>query len=133
MFLARGGGLIEDAAVESGVLIALGQRRVAEPSDPLEAPACDGARAVARLDPMHLARDRLFGERELGAAPGPPLRAPETEFGAPLAGFVFRQIMRRVSVSRAKFKADLAVGMGGRVAEELIFGYEKVTSGASSL
>jgi cell division protease FtsH len=38
----------------------------------------------------------------------------------------------RYSVTRAKLKADLAVAMAGRVAEELIFGYEKVTSGASS-
>jgi len=38
----------------------------------------------------------------------------------------------RVSMSRAKLKADLAVAMGGRVAEELIFGYERVTTGASS-
>ena len=36
------------------------------------------------------------------------------------------------SVTREKLKADLAVAMGGRVAEELIFGYDKVTSGASS-
>lgn len=38
----------------------------------------------------------------------------------------------RFSVTRAKLKADIAVAMGGRVAEELIFGYDKVTSGASS-
>ncbi len=38
----------------------------------------------------------------------------------------------RVSVSKAKLKADLAVAMGGRVAEELIFGHDKVTTGASS-
>ncbi len=37
-----------------------------------------------------------------------------------------------VSVTRARLKADLAVAMGGRIAEELIFGHEKVTSGASS-
>jgi cell division protease FtsH len=37
----------------------------------------------------------------------------------------------RYSVTREKLKADLAVAMGGRVAEEIIFGYEKVTSGAS--
>jgi cell division protease FtsH len=36
------------------------------------------------------------------------------------------------SVTREKLKADLAVAMGGRVAEEMIFGYDKVTSGASS-
>jgi cell division protease FtsH len=38
----------------------------------------------------------------------------------------------RVSLSRAKLHADLAVAMGGRVAEEKIFGYAKVTTGASS-
>ena len=38
----------------------------------------------------------------------------------------------RLSVSVAKLKADLAVAMGGRVAEEQIFGKEKVTTGASS-
>ncbi len=38
----------------------------------------------------------------------------------------------RISVSKAKLKADLAVAMGGRIAEELIFGREKVTTGASS-
>ena len=36
-----------------------------------------------------------------------------------------------LSYTRAKLKADITVAMGGRVAEELIFGYEKVTSGAS--
>ena len=36
------------------------------------------------------------------------------------------------SISRDKLKADLAVAMGGRVAEEMIFGYGNVTSGASS-
>ena len=38
----------------------------------------------------------------------------------------------RVSITFAKLKADLAVAMGGRVAEEEIFGKEKITSGASS-
>ncbi len=38
----------------------------------------------------------------------------------------------RVSMSREKLKADLVVAMGGRVAEELIFGHDKVTTGASS-
>jgi len=38
----------------------------------------------------------------------------------------------QLSVTREKLHADLAVAMGGRVAEELIFGYDKVTSGASS-
>ena len=38
----------------------------------------------------------------------------------------------RLSVTKEKLEADLAVAMGGRVAEELIFGAEKVTSGASS-
>jgi len=38
----------------------------------------------------------------------------------------------RFSVTREKLKADLAVAFGGRVAEEMIFGYNHVTSGASS-
>ncbi|MBP9792247.1 MAG: ATP-dependent zinc metalloprotease FtsH [Rickettsiales bacterium] len=38
----------------------------------------------------------------------------------------------RFSVTRDQLKADIAVAMGGRVAEELVFGYGKVTSGASS-
>ncbi|MBN8521934.1 MAG: ATP-dependent zinc metalloprotease FtsH [Alphaproteobacteria bacterium] len=38
----------------------------------------------------------------------------------------------RISMSKAKLKADLAVAMGGRIAEEIIFGAEKVTTGASS-
>lgn len=38
----------------------------------------------------------------------------------------------RTSISREKLYADLCVAMGGRVAEEMIFGYDKVTTGASS-
>lgn len=38
----------------------------------------------------------------------------------------------KYSVTREKMKSDMAMAMGGRVAEEIIFGYEKVTSGASS-
>lgn len=38
----------------------------------------------------------------------------------------------RFSLTRDKLKADIAVAMGGRVAEEMIFGHGKVTSGASS-
>ncbi len=38
----------------------------------------------------------------------------------------------RFSVTRAKLKDDLVVAFGGRAAEELIFGYDKVTTGASS-
>ncbi|MBM3589818.1 MAG: ATP-dependent metallopeptidase FtsH/Yme1/Tma family protein [Alphaproteobacteria bacterium] len=38
----------------------------------------------------------------------------------------------RFSVSRAKLHDDLVVAMGGRVAEEIIFGHEKVTTGAMS-
>src|SRR6185312_3796304 len=37
----------------------------------------------------------------------------------------------RYSMSRAKCVARLVMGMGGRVAEELIFGADKVSNGAS--
>ncbi len=48
-------------------------------------------------------------------------------------GMVMRLPERdQISVTRGKLKADLAVAMGGRIAEEVIFGHEKVTSGASS-
>ena len=38
----------------------------------------------------------------------------------------------QLSVTREKMHADIAVAMGGRIAEEIIFGHDKVTSGASS-
>jgi cell division protease FtsH len=38
----------------------------------------------------------------------------------------------RFSATIEKYKADLAVAMGGRVAEEIVFGHNKITSGASS-
>ncbi len=48
-------------------------------------------------------------------------------------GMVMRLPERdQLSMTREKMKADMAVAMGGRVAEEIIFGYDKVTSGASS-
>ena len=52
-----------------------------------------------------------------GRALGMVMRLPETD---------------RISLSLDKMEADIAVGMAGRVAEEIIFGKEKVTSGASS-
>ena len=52
-----------------------------------------------------------------GRALGLVMRLPETD---------------RFSVTRAKLHDDLVVAMGGRAAEELIFGYDKVTTGASS-
>jgi ATP-dependent metalloprotease len=38
----------------------------------------------------------------------------------------------RLMVTKREFLADIDVALGGRVAEELIFGPENVTSGASS-
>ena len=38
----------------------------------------------------------------------------------------------RLMVTQKEFLADIDVALGGRVAEELIFGPENVTSGASS-
>jgi len=48
-------------------------------------------------------------------------------------GMVMRLPERdQLSVTREKMYSDIAVAMGGRIAEEIIFGYDKVTSGASS-
>ena len=52
-----------------------------------------------------------------GRALGMVMRLPESD---------------RISVSKIKLKADLAVAMGGRFAEEIIFGPSKITTGASS-
>ncbi len=52
-----------------------------------------------------------------GRALGMVMRLPETD---------------KISYKREKMYADLAVAMGGRVAEEMIFGHEQVSSGASS-
>ncbi|MEA0971471.1 ATP-dependent zinc metalloprotease FtsH [Candidatus Megaera venefica] len=52
-----------------------------------------------------------------GRALGMVMRLPESD---------------RLSMALEKMKADIAVAMAGRVAEEIIFGREKVTSGASS-
>ena len=38
----------------------------------------------------------------------------------------------RISVSKKKLIADLKVAMGGRIAEEMIFGHDSITTGASS-
>lgn len=51
-----------------------------------------------------------------GRALGMVMRLPETD---------------RISMSREKLEGDIAVAMGGRIAEELIFGRGKVTTGAS--
>jgi len=47
-------------------------------------------------------------------------------------GMVMRLPERdQLSVSREKMETDICVAMGGRLAEEMVFGYDKVTSGAS--
>ena len=52
-----------------------------------------------------------------GRALGMVMRLPESD---------------RISMSKIKLKADLAVAMGGRIAEVIIFGPSKITTGASS-
>ena len=52
-----------------------------------------------------------------GSALGMVVRVPEND---------------RISVSKEKLLADLVVAMGGRAAEEIVFGKDQITSGASS-
>lgn len=77
----------------------------------------EGGHAIVSLefpasDPIHKATIIPRG-RALGMV----VRLPESD---------------KVSYLREKMHADLAVAMGGRAAEEIIFGYDKVSSGASS-
>ena len=76
----------------------------------------EGGHAIVALnekasDPIH--KQQSFLEEELGMV----MRLPERD---------------QLSVTREKMHADIAVAMGGRIAEEIIFGHDKVTSGASS-
>ena len=76
----------------------------------------EGGHAIVTLnqpasDPIHKAT--IIRGRALGMV----MRLPERD---------------QLSMSREKMLADITVAMGGRVAEEIIFGDEKVTSGASS-
>jgi cell division protease FtsH len=77
----------------------------------------EGGHAIVGLhlpasDPIHKATIIPRG-RALGMV----MRLPESD---------------RFSIARDKMEADIAVAMAGRVAEEIIFGRDKVTSGASS-
>jgi cell division protease FtsH len=68
--------------------------------------------SVAGSDPIHKATIIPRGH-----ALGMVMRLPERD---------------QVSIDRQKILADICVAFGGRVAEELIFGYDHVTTGASS-
>jgi len=70
------------------------------------------ALSVVGSDPIHKATIIPRG-RALGMV----MRLPERD---------------QLSMTRQKLHADLCVAFGGRIAEELIFGYEKVTTGAQS-
>ena len=77
----------------------------------------EGGHAIVALnekasDPIHKATIIRRG-RALGMV----MRLPEKD---------------QLSMSREKMHSDIAVAMGGRIAEEIIFGHDKVTSGASS-
>lgn len=77
----------------------------------------EGGHAIVALrmpssDPIHKATIIPRG-RALGMV----MQLPETD---------------RLSVTKEKLYSDITILMGGRIAEELIFGHHKVTSGASS-
>ena len=83
-----------------------------------------------RLTAYHEAGHAVVGLPVAGVRPDPqgdhhPARPRARHGDAAARG-------RPVSVSREKLEADIAVAMGGRVAEELIFGRDKVTAGAAS-
>lgn len=66
-------------------------------------------------------------------APGasPPRQVTITPRGNAL-GFMSKDVSDRVSMTLENYRGEIATAMGGRVAEELIYGLDKVTSGAQS-
>jgi cell division protease FtsH len=83
-----------------------------------------------KMTAYHEAGHALVSMRE--AASDPIHKATIIPRGRAL-GMVMRLPERdNYSYHRDKMHADLAVSMGGRVAEEIIFGHDKVSSGASS-
>ena len=83
-----------------------------------------------KMTAYHEAGHALVGINE--AASDPIHKATIIPRGRAL-GMVMRLPERdNYSYHRDKMHADLAVAMGGRVAEEIIFGHDKVSSGASS-
>jgi len=111
-------GMSEFEAAKDKVMMGAERRSMVMTEDEKKLTAYhEGGHAICALhmiesDPIHKATIIPRG-RALGMV----MRLPEGD---------------RISVSRAKLEADLVVAMGGRVAEELIFGEEKVTTGASS-
>ena len=107
---------MEDA--KDKVLMGVERRSMAMSNDEKKLTAYhEGGHALVGLyckasDPIHKATIIPRG-RALGMV----MRLPEND---------------RLSMTFEKMKADIAVAMAGRVAEEIIFGREKVTSGASS-
>jgi cell division protease FtsH len=83
-----------------------------------------------RLTAYHEAGHAIVGH--LSPASDPIHKATIIPRGRALGMVMRLPVGDRISVSREKLMADIAVAMGGRVAEELIFGHEKVTAGASS-
>ncbi len=77
----------------------------------------EGGHAIVSLyvdeaDPIHKVTIMPRGQ-----ALGMVMRLPETD---------------KISESRSKIESDISVMLGGRIAEEMIFGANKITSGASS-
>ncbi|WP_170294756.1 ATP-dependent zinc metalloprotease FtsH [Roseospira navarrensis] len=111
-------GMSEFEAAKDKVMMGTERRSMVMTDDEKKLTAYhEGGHAICALhmaesDPIHKATIIPRG-RALGMV----MRLPEGD---------------RISMSRAKLEADLVVAMGGRVAEELIFGHGKVTTGASS-
>ncbi|MGP1395662.1 MAG: ATP-dependent zinc metalloprotease FtsH [Inquilinaceae bacterium] len=121
LLAARGGkrvvGQSEFEAAKDKVMMGAERRSMVMSEDEKKLTAYhEAGHAVVALhepasDPIHKATIIPRG-RALGMV----MRLPETD---------------RLAMRRDKCRADLAVAMGGRIAEELVFGHDKVTSGAS--
>ena len=92
------------------------------------------------MNPLYLLQEKITAYHEAGhalcslnlPASMPIHKATIIPRGRALGMVMYLPEKDIISVSREEYEARMVSALGGRVAEEIIFGHDKVTSGASS-